>query len=275
MFTTIKRMAKESIDVLPFPLDSLICSLIDYRGDTPALRAGQQSALRTYRQLGCDMHVVSGPFTGMQYFTNVPGGAWLPKLLGTYEMELAPAVDECISWGFETIVDIGAAEGYYAVGMARRNPQARVIAFEFYPPARQLLLRLARINGVRRQMTIYAECTIDRLNAALATGSSPKLVISDCEGAEDQLLDPVRVPALRQATLLVEMHDNFCPGVTDRLQQRFAATHDIQLIPARERTLDDFPLDRNRVPTEDALAAMNEAKESDMKWLYCKPRAAD
>lgn len=274
MLTSLKRAVKESIDVLPHPFGGLICRLIECRDATPATRAGERSALRLQRQFGCGTQVASGPFAGMEYLTSVPGGAWLPKVLGTYELEIAPAIEECATARFETIVDIGAAEGYYAVGMARRCPQANVICFEYYPPARRLLDRMARVNGVRGQLSIHSECTPERLAETL-TGSGPTLVISDCEGAEDHLLDPVRVPALRKATLLVEMHDAFCPGVTERVCERFAESHEIVRFAARERAVTDFPGNLAAYSPQDALDAMYESKANDMLWLYLKPRTAD
>jgi predicted O-methyltransferase YrrM len=271
MLATIKRAAKESIDSLPAPLGRLVCAVIERCKTTDAERRGQQSALSIQRRLGCESTVVSGPFTGMRYLTDLRGGAWLPKVLGTYEMEMAPAVEQCIAEQPDAVVDIGAAEGYYAVGMALRIRAARVVCYEYYPPARQLLNRMACQNGVRSRLEIRSECTVERLRTTLQAAKR-WLVISDCEGAEDELLDPAIVPALRQASLLIETHDVFRPGVTERLRARFAPTHHITIIPARDRVLDDFPLARDALPAQELIAAMNEAKHSDMEWMHLKPR---
>lgn len=37
--------------------------------------------------------VVAGPFTGMKYPGKSVGSAYCPKLLGTYELELAEVID--------------------------------------------------------------------------------------------------------------------------------------------------------------------------------------
>jgi hypothetical protein len=76
--------------------------------------------------------VHSGPFAGMRWISSAPDCAriHIPKLLGIYERELNPYIDQACALNFSRIVDVGAAEGYYAVGMALRNPHARVIAFE-------------------------------------------------------------------------------------------------------------------------------------------------
>src|SRR5437660_11467263 len=74
--------------------------------------------------------VRQGPFAGMRYIDRAIGSAYLPKLLGTYECELAAIIEEVCARGPRLIIDLGAAEGYYAVGLALRNPQARVVGFE-------------------------------------------------------------------------------------------------------------------------------------------------
>ena len=79
--------------------------------------------------------VLSGPFKGMRYPLRSSGqGGLLPKLLGTYERELSPAIERLISDRPTLVVNVGAAEGYYAVGLALRAPQAQVIAFEMERP---------------------------------------------------------------------------------------------------------------------------------------------
>ncbi len=92
--------------------------------------------------------VYSGPFTGMRYGPTAVGSAYIPKLLGTYERELAPLIEQACSQSPRWIVDIGAAEGYYAVGLAMRNKSAQVIAFEDEERGRVSLLRTAELNEV-------------------------------------------------------------------------------------------------------------------------------
>jgi hypothetical protein len=41
--------------------------------------------------------VVAGPFTGMKYPGKSVGSAYCPKLLGTYELELAEVIDQLIA----------------------------------------------------------------------------------------------------------------------------------------------------------------------------------
>jgi len=79
--------------------------------------------------------VASGPFRGMRYVARAYHSAYHAKLLGTYEMELHGIVEELCRETPGIIVDVGAAEGYYAVGLAMRLPGGgaggEVSGFEF------------------------------------------------------------------------------------------------------------------------------------------------
>ena len=73
--------------------------------------------------------VLHGPFAGMDYTSEASEGGLAPRLLGTYEAELHPALAAVAARGLQLIYDVGCAEGYYAVGLARAVPGARVRAY--------------------------------------------------------------------------------------------------------------------------------------------------
>ena len=214
--------------------------------------------------------VVAGPFEGMRYpdyaFERVD--LYAPKLLGSYERELAPALERAIARGPAAAVVIGAAEGYYATGLARRLPEATVIAYEADGSKHELLLALAEHNGVRERIELHGACDADALAAALPDGA---LVVCDCDGCELELLDPERVPALRGAPMLVEAHDLLVPGTTPALRERFEATHAIAEIATETRYVDDFP-QLGDLPLVTRQLAISEFRGAPMSWLALEPR---
>src|SRR5438477_2625799 len=187
-----------------------------------------------------DRKVRLGPFAGMRYVSNAIGSAYIPKLLGIYERELAGVVEEVCQRGAGLIVDIGAAEGYYAVGLALRNPQARVIAFEAEEAGRAALREMAILNGVIARLEIRNRCGPPDLQSVLSGGQNP-IIVCDVEGDEECLLDPVSVPALRDAFILAEMHDFIQPGISNAIRSRFVSTHRCKHIWQEPRTGADFP----------------------------------
>ncbi|MDB4621386.1 hypothetical protein OAG82_00885 [Rubripirellula sp.] len=74
--------------------------------------------------------ILSGPFNGMKWpAAEHPKSYSAQMLLGTYELEIHPWIENACNGSYDLIIDIGAAEGFYAVGMAMRNPEIPVIAY--------------------------------------------------------------------------------------------------------------------------------------------------
>lgn len=80
--------------------------------------------------------VLSGPFCGMRSLSSTEDFVDYSMLLGTYEKELHPLVAEIQASGFHTMIEIGAAQGYYAIGFSLVCPWMNIITFESNPKAR-------------------------------------------------------------------------------------------------------------------------------------------
>lgn len=222
------------------------------------------------------LRVVSGPFCGMPYTIVACASAHSAKLLGTYEKELHAIISEAQQQPYDRIIDIGAAEGYYAVGFARAqsNPDCRVIAFEAQDLGRELLRRLATSNGVTN-LEIRGSCGVEDLASALGEGRN-NLIICDVEGFETELLVPDRLPGLRSCSLLVELHDSPGVPISAMIRERFQPSHHIHEVTSAERTWRDFPgsnVFSRLLPRALALRAMNESRDS-QRWFWMRPRSA-
>src|SRR6185312_7312344 len=80
--------------------------------------------------IGPSLAVLSGPFAGMLYHAAAAGSVLGPKLIGSYEHEISAWIEATVNANYQRILDVGCAEGYYAVGFARRMPQVEVYAFD-------------------------------------------------------------------------------------------------------------------------------------------------
>ena len=213
--------------------------------------------------------VYSGPFAKMKYIRDSWWGSYIPKLLGVYERELHGALESAITRRPDVVVDVGAAEGYYSVGLCRRLPQARHIAFEMGEEGRAMMAELAALNGCQNMIDIRGECDPTKLEAVLA-GSSNPLVVVDVEGYEKILVDPVAVPSLRKAMILVELH-NRVRGIAELLTERFGRTHQIQRIWSEDRNLSEYPFDSlvlRLLPVRHRVWALDELRKVRMSWLW-------
>ena len=221
--------------------------------------------------------IPKGPFAGMRYIHTAFGSAYVPKLLGIYERELNPFIEQACALNFPLIVDVGAAEGYYAVGMALRNPDARVIAFEMEQKGRAALKEMAELNNVTSRVEIRARCKRPDLAQILAT-SDRALILCDAEGDEETLLDPETIPMLAHTHLLVEVHEFVSAGIAERVMKRFAATHKIRRIWQEDRHRSDLPfatLGTTLLPRFYLDWSVSEWRPERMSWLWMEPRTVN
>jgi hypothetical protein len=211
--------------------------------------------------------VQQGPFQGMRYVRAVSWGQLVPKLLGSYEAELHEELERLIAGGYDRVVNVGCAEGYYAVGLARRLPSATVYAFDSDAHARYLCRRLATRNGVQERVRVEGTCAPARLGAVVARRT---LLVVDCEGCELTLLRPDLVPALAEADLLVELHDFLEPSTSATLVSRFSATHRVTIVDSVERDPAAYPC-LARLSPKDRAHAVAEHRPGRMQWAVLRP----
>jgi hypothetical protein len=216
------------------------------------------------------LRVDEGPFAGLRYAPASAGSELVPKLLGTYEEELHPAIEGFVAERYDVVVNVGCAEGFYAVGLARRMPAARVLAYDLDEGARRLCSAMAELNGVAERVEVRSEFVPADLRTLPLDCRT--LVIMDCEGCEDDLMDPGRFPELRSTAAVVELHDFIHPGVADRIRQRFEASHEVELVDARRRRAVSHPgvaaLGRRAV-----RLAVDERRPPGMQWAVLRPRS--
>lgn len=211
--------------------------------------------------------VHSGPFKDM-LCVPMAVRSFLPKVLGSYERELHDTIETIIGGNYKTVVNVGCAEGYYAIGLARRMPRAAVYAFDISSAARELCAKMAQLNAVSDRVSIEGECDVKRLNQL----SGPEtIIVCDCEGCELPLLDPDLVPALTESSLLVELHDFINPDISPMLCARFGNSHDITLVNSIKADPAAYPLLKSLRPTEQHLAVA-EFRPDGMQWAFMKPK---
>lgn len=216
--------------------------------------------------------VQSGPFAG----TILPArmswghGDLLAKLLGVYEAELHQAIIDAVRGQPDRVVNIGAAEGYYAIGLARALPAVDCHAFDVDEAARAICRSSAQDNGVAGRVTVGGLCTPMMLQVLLAGAAHP-LVVCDCEGGERELIDPATVPALARASVVIECHDFCDPMITETLVERLTPTHDLYVVEEGARDPNTVPFLRER-NSLDRWIAVCEFRPSTMRWLYGRPK---
>jgi hypothetical protein len=208
--------------------------------------------------------VSSGPFTGMRYPQRAVGHASYlgAKLIGAYEYETYDAIAHALSRS--VFINVGAAEGYFAIGVAMRSPNTQVFAFEVDSAGRRLMRAFAEENDCA--VMLLGKCDPNALNRLSVDGDVMLWV--DVEGYERELLDPELVPMLRRAAVLVECHPSVDPSIPEVLEARFASTHRASVFTGKRRDRRDFPV-IDKLSDEDAELILLERLGTDQTWnLY-------
>jgi len=169
--------------------------------------------------------VQSGPFAGMKYTRAAMASRHAtPCLLGTYERQICPFLLEAAAC-CEQIVDIGSADGYFAVGLARLTGKP-VTAFDVDPNERKICQGMAQANGVT--ISLRKWCSPEALQA-LALGKR-LLILSDIDGGEIQLFGPNVIRSLRHCDVVVELHGVCAEANRLFIDRWWGGTHEVNVL---------------------------------------------
>lgn len=214
-----------------------------------------------------------GPFSGMIYAERSFGSMHLPKLLGTYELELSSLFSFSRLKQYTQIINLGCAEGYYANGAAFIlktgfcSHKVDVIGIDINTEALAQGRRIAESNGLNVRFTIPPVPPFKH-------SAARRLLICDVEGEELRVIEAQTTESETATDYIIEVHDQ--PGQTrilDELRARFSSSHNCRTVEFRPRQLNDFPAGLGfEVADEIKLAAMDERRTLGLRWLLMEAR---
>ena len=216
--------------------------------------------------------VRNGIFQGMKYdLGESVGSSFLPKILGSYEKELEKILLKISQKNYNLIVDIGCAEGYYAIGFARlfKYKDTQIEAFDTDEKAQLLCRKNAKKNDVNIKVNDF--CDSHRLLNLCKNKYA--LIFIDAEGYEIELINEKLVRSLKSCDFLIEAHDFINIKTSEYLSNCFKKTHKIQII----KSVDDiskayeynFPeIDNLSLKTK--FQVLREDRPTIMRWIYAE-----
>jgi Ribosomal protein L11 methyltransferase (PrmA) len=221
------------------------------------------------------MTVQTGPFAGLRLHdvqTWGNGEDIGPQLLGVYEQELHGALEGFLTKNPSTIINVGCAEGYYAIGLGLRLPHARIWAFDVDPRAQEACRANAVLNGINNRIEVAGACSPTELGR-IATIDSNILAVLDCEGAELALVTAsTSVAALQHADMLVEIHDFLDNTILPSMMTSLASTHRLSLVFSGARNPHAFPF-LDKCADIDKWLLVCENRPEIQKWVIAESRA--
>jgi hypothetical protein len=153
--------------------------------------------------------VQRGIFKGLKLDgrSNISQGPLALKIFGLFEQEVIKNIEQLAP--FEDVVNIGAADGYFSIGLVKSGLAKRSICFEITEQGRDAIRRNAKVNGVEDKLVIFgkADQHIGRFLTEAEYNSARSLVLCDIEGAEFDLFTIDFFKALQGSTIIIELHD--------------------------------------------------------------------
>lgn len=231
----------------------------------------KQSILNTFSSHFENLTVLSGPFKGLKYPSFYShGSALYPKLLGTYENELHEVIEKLSSISFSSIIDVGCAEGYYAVGLSKIFPNSKIIAVDVSEKARLACQEMFKINDISAN-NYSIMSAIDVINLPLKN----TLIVMDCEGCEYDFFSEDIIHLFKDCYFIIELHDLKNEKISPRIKELFANTHSLNFIysvnPLEKIGNSILAKELLKYSKDELLVAFSE-RSGIMQWVVMTPK---
>ena len=118
-------------------------------------------------------------------------------ILGTYEKDLHIYIQEWIKEQTD-LISRCHFEGYYAAGFAIHRSNCNIFAYEQDAHQKDNLFQVCQQNRLNN-IEILDKCSTHSLDTLLKKLCKSVDIICDIEGGEVDILDPVKVPLLKNA----------------------------------------------------------------------------
>lgn len=202
------------------------------------------------------------------------GGLARPSmLLGLYEREVVDVLVEH-SDHRDIFVDVGAADGFFAVGLVACGVFNRSYAFEINTNGRQVIRKSSEINAVSHLVSVSGRFDENFVASAEHLDLSRSVVLIDIEGDEFGLLDSVLIDQLRDAVVIVELHDFYFgngEALKSALFNRLKVYFELTTITTGARELPRSGL-LDAMSDNERWLLCSEGRVRRMEWLIATPR---
>lgn len=205
-----------------------------------------------------DSTVRYGPFRGLKLISD---SSWniadrAAMLFGLYEQEVLNSLQSIPSI-YKIFIDLGAADGYYGVGVLVNKMFEKTYCFETSEKGREIIKRNAALNGVADSIVILGAANKDFHKEVSQSDLTQAVLLIDIEGGEFALLNKRSFQTFSNSIIFIELHD----WVDDaerkilRLKDDAQETHKISVLWTSSRDLSVF----------DELKMYNDTD----RWLIC------
>lgn len=194
-------------------------------------------------------------------------------LLGLYEIEVLESLKK-IPPTYTTFIDLGAADGYYGVGVLVGNLFQNSICYEISELGRQTIKENASLNGVSNRIQIRGTADKDFYKGIDQNTLNNSVLLIDIEGAEFDLVHKETFAAFKNSVIIIELHEwNLADASMEleKLKNDSQSTHVITEFRTSHRDPAAFS-ELKKYSDTDRWLICSEGRPEVMRWWRFDPK---
>lgn len=231
---------------------------------------------RLERQIGGKV-IQYGAFRGMR-LSKISGwckAELASMLLGMYEREVVQYLANLPYRARENFVNVGAAEGYFAIGMLHAELSVRTICFELSETSRESMRDGSSLTRNGQNLTLFGladENFLDKVEGVHGFEYDNSVFLIDVEGAELEILTDDGLRRMARANIVIETHAMM---VSEQEQMEFeklcSKYHRVSEIRTEGRNPGEF-FELDSWPDNHRWAICSEGRPERGRWLVLSPK---
>jgi hypothetical protein len=196
-----------------------------------------------------------------------------PMIMGSYEYEVQSTIMNSPS-RYKVFIDIGAADGFYAIGLTKNRKFEKAVCFESNVKSQTLIIENAKENKVEKNIEVFGTAKKDFHKKLLREFKSKEMLfLIDIEGGEFEILDHELFKSLQKSMFVIEIHRN-CTDFEKKykkLLKNASEFFETEIIDSSARKNISSPTMADW-PDEDRLIVFSEGRRYKMEWLVLRPK---
>ena len=192
------------------------------------------------------------------------------KIYGFYENKIQQKLKDINN---PILIDIGAADGFFAIGSLKSKICEFCYAFEETKKSRENLSKTAKINNVQNKLSIIGKVTKDNFFTLLPSkiNFSEVTILCDIEGGEFDFFSDEILATIRCSNIIIEIHKNHNKNLEIDLLERVKKYFDVSIIIDNDKNFESVSelhalndIDRNLI--------CSEGRSYIGKWWHLSPK---
>ena len=221
-----------------------------------------------------DSTIAYGPFKGFKFD---PASSWGvddrgAMILGLYEQEVLESLSN-IDKSYKTFIDLGAADGYYGIGVLVNSLFNKSYCFEISEVGQQVINKHAILNKVDERVSIMGEARGDFYKNIPPQDLRNSVLFVDIEGGEFELFDKNTFEVFKNSIIFIELHNQFVidgDNKLNKLKSDAQATHLVSEMSMSKRDLSKFN-ELKTLSDTDRWMICSEGRPCLMSWMRLDP----